>query len=107
VGKAAMVKGSLSKETIRRIVRKHRNEVRYCYEQGLQKRPDLEGRVAIKFIISMSGAVMRAEVYDTTVADPAVASCIANTVSRMTFPMPADGGIVVVTYPFTLTASEG
>ena len=41
---AADVRGSLSKEVIRRVIRRHINEVRFCYEQELNSRPDLEGR---------------------------------------------------------------
>ncbi len=54
---AADVRGSLSKEVIRRVIRRHINEVRFCYEQELNQRPDLEGRVTVSFIISPTGAV--------------------------------------------------
>src|SRR5262245_25587055 len=48
----ATVKGMLDKEIIRRIVRRHVNEVRYCYEQGLTKQPKLDGRLVTQFTIS-------------------------------------------------------
>jgi TonB family protein len=104
---AAMVKGSLSKEVIRRIVHRHINEVKFCYERQLAKRPDLSGRVAIKFIISGTGAVQMAAVASSTVGDPVVENCIAQAVRRWTFPQPEGGGIVIVTYPFQLTSPEG
>ncbi|MCP4603102.1 MAG: AgmX/PglI C-terminal domain-containing protein [Proteobacteria bacterium] len=106
VSSPATIKGSLSKNVIRRIVRRHINEIKFCYEQGLRKRPDIAGRVAIKFLISRSGAVQSTAVFSSTVDDPQVESCIARTVRRMTFPQPEDGGIVIVTYPFTLTSPE-
>jgi TonB family protein len=104
---AAMVKGSLSKEVIRRIVHRHINEVKFCYERKLAQRPDLSGRVAIKFIISGTGAVQMAAVASSTLGDPSVENCIAQAVRRWTFPQPEGGGIVIVTYPFQLTAPEG
>ena len=104
---AAMVKGSLSKEVIRRIVHRHINEVKFCYERQLAKRPDLSGRVAVKFIISGTGAVQMAAVASSTLGDPGVENCIAQAVRRWTFPQPEGGGIVIVTYPFQLTAPEG
>jgi TonB family protein len=104
---AAMVKGSLSKEVIRRIVHRHINEVKFCYERQLAKRPDLSGRVAVKFIISGTGAVQMAAVASSTLGDPSVENCIAQAVRRWTFPQPEGGGIVIVTYPFQLTAPEG
>jgi len=104
---AAMVKGSLSKEVIRRIVHRHINEVKFCYERELSKRPDLSGRVAVKFIISGTGAVQMAAVASSTLGDPGVENCIAQAVRRWAFPQPEGGGIVIVTYPFQLTAPEG
>jgi len=104
---AAMVKGSLSKEVIRRIVHRHINEVKFCYERQLAQRPDLSGRVAIKFIISGTGAVQMAAVANSTLGDPGVENCIAQAVRRWTFPQPEGGGIVIVTYPFQLTSPEG
>lgn len=103
---AAMVKGSLSKEVIRRIVHRHINEVKFCYERELAKRPDLAGRVSIKFIISGSGAVQMAAVAESTVGNPIVENCIAQAVRRWVFPQPEGGGIVIVTYPFQLESPE-
>jgi len=104
---AAMVKGSLSKEVIRRIVHRHINEVKFCYEKQLSQRPDLSGRVAIKFIISGTGAVQMAAVASSTLGNAQVENCIAQAVRRWTFPQPEGGGIVIVTYPFQLTSPEG
>ena len=63
----ADVRGSLSKEVIRRIIHRHINEVRFCYEQELNQRPDLQGRVSIKFIISPTG--VQAVHYDEALSD--------------------------------------
>ncbi len=104
---AAMVKGSLSKEVIRRIVHRHINEVKFCYERQLAKRPDISGRVSIKFIISGTGAVQMSAVASSTLGDPVVENCIAKAVRRWSFPQPEGGGIVIVTYPFMLTSPEG
>ena len=38
----ADVRGSLSKEVIRRVIQRHINEVRFCYEQELNKEPNLK-----------------------------------------------------------------
>jgi hypothetical protein len=102
----AKVKGGLSREVIRRIVRRHLNEIKFCYDQGLLKRADLSGRISIKFLITSNGAVQGATVESSTLDDPSVEVCIAKAVRRMTFPKPEDGGIVFVTYPFALTSAE-
>ncbi len=98
----ATVKGALDKDIIRRIVRAHINEVRYCYNQGLVRDPSLKGKVSIQFTIGPTGKVPAAVVASHTLADEKVANCIAKAVKRWKFPKPTGGGNVVVTYPFTL-----
>lgn len=104
---AADVRGSLSKEVIRRVIRRHINEVKFCYEQELNSRPDLEGRVEVRFIISPTGSVQTAMVQSSTLSNQRVESCITSSVQRWTFPSPDGGGIVIVTYPFVLAQSGG
>jgi pSer/pThr/pTyr-binding forkhead associated (FHA) protein len=103
----ADVHGSLSKEVIRRIIGRHINEVRFCYEQELNTRPDLQGRISIKFIISPTGAVQTAAVDNSDMGNAKVEQCIAQSVRRWTFPAPEGGGIVVVSYPFVLAQTGG
>ncbi len=103
----AEVRGSLSKEVIRRVIRRHINEVKFCYEQELNQRPDLEGRVKVRFIISPTGSVQTAMVAQSTIGSNRVEGCIAQAVRRWTFPAPDGGGIVVVNYPFMLQSSGG
>ncbi len=100
----ADVRGSLSREVIRRVIRRHINEVRFCYEQELNQRPDLEGRVMVSFIISPTGAVQSASVGNSTINNQRVESCIAGAVRRWTFPAPDGGGVVGVNYPFVLSS---
>jgi Ca-activated chloride channel family protein len=103
---SAMVKGALSKEVIRRIVHRHINEVKFCYERELSKQPALSGRVSIKFIIKADGTVQMAAVADSTIGSPVVENCIAEAVRRWAFPVPEGGGSVIVTYPFQLELSR-
>jgi TonB family protein len=104
---SAQVRGSLAKEVIRRVIQRHLNEVRFCYEQDLAQQPDLAGRVAVRFIVSPTGAVQSAGVHESTLGAPRAEGCIAQAVRRWSFPSPEGGGIVIVTYPFVLTAAGG
>jgi TonB family protein len=99
---SAVVMGALSKEVIRRIVRRHMNEIKFCYEQQLAIQPDLRGRVAVKFVISPQGSVSSSVVASTTLHNARVENCIVKAVRRWVFPAPEGGGIVIVTYPFML-----
>jgi outer membrane biosynthesis protein TonB len=99
---ALRVRGGLRKEIVRRIVRRHVNELKFCYEKERLKNPALAGRVDIQFGISKEGAVMASIVTRSTTNDATVDGCIAQAVRRWEFPKPQGGGVVVVSYPFVL-----
>ena len=89
-------------ELIRRIVRSHENEVRFCYERALLTDPTLAGRVRIRFSLDAAGMVSRSELADTTLPGREVGACIAEAFRRWQFPV--GGGEVEVSYPFQLTS---
>lgn len=97
------VHGSLPKEAIRRVVRKHLNAYRRCYEQRLLQDPALEGKVVVKFVIAATGLVSQASI--ARALDAEVDRCVKNVTIRLRFPKPAGGGIVIVTYPFVFRTS--
>jgi TonB family protein len=103
----AAVRGSLDKEIIRRIIRRHINEVKYCYEQELTKKPDLGGRIMVQFTIAASGQVIASVLQNSTMGNARVENCTVQAVRRWEFPKPLGGGIVIVSYPFVLTPAGG
>jgi TonB family protein len=103
----ANVRGSLDKEIIRRIIARHINEVRYCYEQELTKKPDLGGRVMVQFTIAASGQVIASVLQNSTMGNARVENCTVQAVRRWEFPKPLGGGIVIVSYPFVMTPGGG
>lgn len=100
-----LVEDGLSREEIQRVVRLKQGEYRYCYEKQLQGRPDLEGKVTLKFVVGPTGRVLVTEVLEDTLADGEVASCIANKARLWQFPVPRGGGVVAVKYPFLFRRS--
>jgi hypothetical protein len=100
-------RGSLDKEIIRRVVRLHMNEVKYCYDQELVRKPGLAGRISLQFIISGTGQVISSFVQSTTMSNVRVESCVASAVKRWPFPKPTGGGIAIVSYPFNFVSGGG
>jgi hypothetical protein len=99
----ASVEGSLDKEQVREVVRKHIGDVRACYNEGLLEDPELEGRVIVDFVIGEKGKVVESAIDDRTdLPDRKTSRCIVDAVSSWKFPAPAEGE-VVVTYPFALS----
>ena len=99
---AATVRGALDREIIRRIIRRHTNALKYCYEQELAKHPDLGGRVVVQFTIAANGSVIASVMQSSTVGNPRVESCIVQAVKRWEFPQPNGGGLVIVSHAFVL-----
>lgn len=106
IGAATEVRGSIDKAEIQRVVRTHVNDVKHCYDQGLARRPDLEGKVVLKFTIGKTGSVVAATVQETSLNERQVEQCIASAAMRWTFPKPTGEGIVVISYPFILKSGS-
>ena len=103
----AGVQGALSKEIIRRVIRRHVNEVRYAYQKELQSNPGLQGRVVARFTIGPSGQVVASTIASSSLGSARVEQDISSAVRRWQFPKPKGGGIVQVTYPFVLRGAGG
>lgn len=98
------VRGALDPSLIRRVVRRHTNETRHCFERALQSQPNLEGRIQAQFIISPDGAVTTANIQSSTLRHQAAEACVLSVVRRMTFPATPHGNISIVTYPWVFSA---
>jgi TonB family protein len=99
------VVGGLSREVINRVIQKHYNEIKYCYEKELSRDPGLYGKVTVLFVIDGTGRVGDALVQQTTMSSEPVESCMVNHVRRWMFPPPQGGGTVQVTYPYVFKSS--
>ena len=94
--------GSLDKSIIDAKVKEVLPGVKECYNQGLVTQPDLTGKVVIKIVIGKDGTVSSAESVSekTTLNSTEVVDCVAGKISKVEFPSPKGGGIVIVHYPF-------
>lgn len=92
--------GLLDRSLIDAVVKRSLNRVRHCYQRELNRKPDLAGKISIKFVIASDGTVSRSAVNKSTMGDAGVEACIAERFLTMKFPEPKGGGIVTVNYPF-------
>jgi TonB family protein len=100
------LKGNYDPSLIRRVVRQHMNEVKFCYEKELTRDASLSGRVVVKFSIGGMGSVTTSFIESSTLKVPTTDRCIADAVRRWEFPKP-QGGVVIVSYPFVLKSVNG
>jgi TonB family protein len=99
-GDKAEVKGNLSKEQIRDVVRSHIDEVRYCYNQVLEVDPTVSAKVVIDFTIGEKGTVTRSAVAESNGPEQ-LGNCMSAAFRSWQFPAP-NGGVVEVSYPFVM-----
>lgn len=100
-----IIKGSLSKEEIGRVIRRNLARFKFCYEKQLTKNPNLSGKISIYFTIAPTGSVAKASVRETSMDSAQVEACTVKVMRSLKFPKPRGGGIVVVTYPFVFAAT--
>lgn len=94
------VRGSLSKEVIRRVIRRHDKEMRLCFEAvPPEERPT--ALVTMHFRINPDGHVTDVKLLLNGSASSELPCCVADALRTWTFPPPEGGGVVLVTSPFT------
>jgi hypothetical protein len=98
----ALVGGGLDRNEIAAVINRHLSEVRFCYEQGLQQKPKLAGRLSMNFLIGPSGIVASARVINSSLNHAMVEGCIRDHLKTWNFPKPVGGVTVKVSYPFIL-----
>ncbi len=101
VGGDPIVLGALDRSVVDAVVKRHLNQIRYCYQRELTRVPGLAGSVTVKFTIAADGTVSAAAIKSSTLGNAAVEQCIVGRFSRMVFDSPHGGSIVIVSYPFT------
>ena len=96
--------GRLPPEVIQRVVHANFGRFRGCYQSALASNPNLQGRVAVRFVIGRAGTVTSAS-GSGDMPNQGVISCVASAFGSLTFPQP-EGGIVTVTYPIVFTPTN-
>ena len=97
---------SPDKRSVQRVVRQHFDELRACYEKGLEKDHNLSGRVHMGWIISPQGLVTKVLVMKSTLNNKPVEDCIQNVILHWRFPQAVSScgrdwnGFLFVEYPF-------
>lgn len=83
-----------------------------CYENALERDPELGGRMIFEFTImgdeSVGGIVDGATLTeDSDFSDPDTVECVRESLMSVIFEPPEGGGTVQVTYPFVFESSDG
>jgi TonB family protein len=91
---------SLDANTIRRVFRRHTAQIKYCYEQQLEKNHALRGRLVVKVTIDGKGHVVAAEISESELVNEALHECITAAVRKWEFPVVGNHAVYTITYPY-------
>ncbi|MCB9728693.1 MAG: AgmX/PglI C-terminal domain-containing protein [Deltaproteobacteria bacterium] len=92
--------GFCDKRAIQNGMAVRKGSFRFCYERELRTSPALQGRVEMRFVIGLDGKVSgEPKITGSTLKNPAVESCLVDSVKKATFAAP-DGGVCTVNWPF-------
>lgn len=95
---------TIDPDAIRRLLREHIPQFRYCYQKELDatQNEGLQGRMVFRFVIGGTGHVQRSEVLSEEITSDKVRDCIKNVLQGIRFPSPAGGKTVEVSQPMNL-----
>lgn len=93
---------NINPDEIRRILRDHIPQFRYCYQSELDgnKNPEgVQGRMNFKFSVGGGGRVTKSEIQSEEISSDKVRDCIKNVLHGIQFPKPPSGGNYEVSQP--------
>ncbi len=85
VGELKVSDASEDLARVKRAIRIRTGEYRACYEKGLDKNRDLEGRVLYRFDIQSDGSLARLQAQESSLFDEAVLKCMPKELSQVRF----------------------
>jgi hypothetical protein len=83
VGKLTVTGGEEDTQKLTRAIREHSGDYRACYEKGLAKKPELEGKVIFRIDIQAEGAFSNVRKQESSLPDEAIVSCVQKALAKV------------------------
>lgn len=93
---------TLDQSSILDVIKKNKRGIQACYENELQKNPELQGKVVMKLTVGEDGKVSEYTIESSTLENEEVHKCMLTRVRRWQFPKP-EGGPASFSLPFVFT----
>ena len=93
-----VISGNYDASVVADILREYIPQFRYCYQQELDRRNKVSGKIELYFNIGASGRVTKASVMKSALT-PRVEGCVLNVLRGIRFPAPLGGGVVAIRQP--------
>jgi len=99
---ATTLNGRLAPKVVQAALAAREGLFRACYDEGLDRSPQLQGRIAMRFVIDREGTATHFANAGSDLPDSSVVTCVLRAARGLTFP-PPEGGIVTVVQPHMFT----
>jgi len=102
--KGGALVGGRSRASIQSIIMKNMAALRYAYAKRLREKPDMTGKIVVKFAIDEFGKVIFAYLVESTMSDSELESTILSRLKSWDFGrIDKPGDVTEITYPFVFT----
>lgn len=99
--------GSLPNSAIETGIRSRQVRLQGCYEDALTESDEAGAmKFTLRIVIGPTGKVDRAGVVDADGVTSTMESCVTEVAESLEFPLPSEGGNVVVDYPISFSPSQ-
>ncbi len=82
------------------VIRKNLNQIRHCYENFLQRRPNTATKITSVFFITVDGSVEKPMLKESGTVDSDFIACLTKVIGAWKFPRTRGVSNVKVSYPF-------
>ena len=96
----AVVVGAISVDDVHAGIAAQRGAIEKCYQDGLQRVPELAGKVLVKFTIGPDGSVESSKMKSTSMRDMGTEICVTESVRTAKFAKLSGGRLAIVHYSF-------
>jgi TonB family protein len=104
ISRSGTLTGNRSRASIQRVVMQNMAAMRYAYNRRLREKPNLAGKITVKFAVNEFGMVIFAQVTESTMNDAKFENTIVERVKNWAFErIDSPGDITEVSYPFVFS----
>jgi Ca-activated chloride channel family protein len=93
-----VVNGGVSQASVQHVAKKHNSEILSCYQQALQKQPNVQGKLVIKLAIAANGHVTQASFVSNPFSDQTLVACLTQKLKQWRFANARAPGEATITY---------
>jgi hypothetical protein len=92
--------GSERLDSMTDLIKKHRDQFRFCYDAWSKKHPNIDAHLKLVLTIGPDGALQATEAHLQETKAPELERCIVAMSRQLTYPPAANGKMTRFTYPF-------